>query len=423
MSFLAPLLLGLGIAAGAVVVGLHLITTRRPPPAPLPTARFVPVSEARAVSRASRPTDLLLLALRVLAVVLIGAAFARPVLDAAGPAVRSVVLLDVSAAVADPAAARDTALARLTPGGVLVVFDTVALEVGPDFAIVSDSVEGAEARGALSPALLLGMRAATRIARGADSVRLVVVSPITQLAEDAATRAIRAGWPGGIELVRVAARADTARAGGISLRTDLADDPLAPAVARLTDARGTEKVRITRSPPGRADSAWVRGGDRVLVHWPIEPDAEVAADALFVPGPDAATLVAPLARLPLGERASVMRAQVLVRWRDGAPAVTQERVGEGCLRRAAIGLPAAGDLTLRPAFDALLSQLTAPCEGRHAPPVADDSLGWLRGPSDAAAPAVALASAAPVDSAAALWLLAAALLALAAEWAMRRRNR
>ena len=422
MSFLAPLLLGLGIVAGAVVFGLHLITTRRPPPAPLPTARFVPVSEARAVSRASRPTDLMLLALRLLAVVLIGAAFARPVLDAAGPAVRSVVLLDVSAAVADPAAARDTALARLTPGGALVVFDTAALEVGPDFAILSDSVVGAEARGALSPALLLGLRAATRIARGADSVRLVVVSPITLTAEDAATRAIRAGWPGGIQLARVAARADTARAGGISLRTDLADDALVPAVARLTDARGTEKVRITRSAPGAADSAWVRGGDRVLVHWPIAREADVRADALLVPGPRAATLVAPLARLPLAA-GSGTAAQVLVRWRDGAPAATQERLGRGCLRRVAIGLPAAGDLTLRPAFDALLSHLAAPCAGRRAPLVADDSLAWLRGPSAAAAPAPALASAAPVDSPAAAWLLAAALLALAAEWVIRRRAR
>ncbi len=422
MSLLAPLLLGLGLAAGALVFGLHLITTRRPPAAPLPTARFVPVSEARAIARASRPTDLLLLALRLLAVVMIGAAFARPVLDAAGPAVRSVVLLDVSAAVADPAAARDTALARLTPGGALVVFDTAALEVGPDFAIVSDSVGGAEARGALSPALLLGLRAATRIARGADSVRLVVVSPITQLAEDAATRAIRAGWPGGIVLVRVAARVGSSRSRGLRLVTDEAEDPLAPAVARLALPRGAEAVRITRSMPDAADSAWVRAGDRVLVHWPQARDAEVVADALFVPGPPATTLVAPLARLPLATGPGTT-ARVLVRWRDGAPAATQEPVGRGCLRQVAIGLPVAGDLTLRPAFDALLEHLTVPCAGRRAPLLADDSLAWLRGPAAAAAPAPALASAAPVDDPAAAWLLAAALLALAAEWVIRRRVR
>lgn len=423
MSFLAPILLGLGIVAGAVVFGLHLITTRRPPPAPLPTARFVPVSEARAIARASRPTDLVLLALRLLAVVLIGAAFARPVLDAAGPAVRSVVLLDVSGAVADAAAARETALARLTPGGVLVVFDTAALEVGPGFAIVSDSVEGAEARGALSPALLLGLRAATRIARGADSVRLVIVGPITLTAEDAATRQIRAGWPGGIELVRVAARVDSARRRGLSIVTNVADDPLAPAVARMAPVRADEAVRILRAPPSAADSEWVRSGDRVLVHWPFEREGEVAADALFAPGPDPVTLVAPLARLPLTARAREVDAHVLVRWRDGTPAVTQERIGQGCLRHVTIGIPAAGDLTLRPAFDALLARITAPCAGRRAPPVADDSLGWLRGPSGAAAPAAALASAAPVDSHAAAWLLGAALLALAAEWVIRRRSR
>lgn len=422
MSLLAPLLLGLGLAAGALVFGLHLITTRRPPAAPLPTARFVPVSEARAIARASRPTDLLLLALRLLAVVMIGAAFARPVLDAAGPAVRSVVLLDVSSAVADHAAARDMALARLTPGGVLVVFDTAARVSEPNEAAAPDSARGAVARGALSPALLLGLRAATRIARGADSVRLVVVSPITQLAEDAATRAIRAGWPGGIDLVRVAARVGSSRSRGLRLVTDEAEDPLAPAVARLALPRGAEAVRITRSMPDAADSAWVRAGDRVLVHWPQARDAEVVADALFVPGPPATTLVAPFARLPLATGPGTT-ARVLVRWRDGAPAATQEPVGRGCLRQVAIGLPVAGDLTLRPAFDALLEHLTVPCAGRRAPLLADDSLAWLRGPAAAAAPAPALASAAPVDDPAAAWLLAAALLALAAEWVIRRRVR
>ena len=77
MTFLAPLWLAVAAIAAGVVFALHLITTRRPPAAPLPTARFVPGGDARAASRASRPTDVPLLLLRVLALVLLGAAVAR----------------------------------------------------------------------------------------------------------------------------------------------------------------------------------------------------------------------------------------------------------------------------------------------------------------------------------------------------------
>lgn len=414
MTLLAPIALGIGIAAALVVVGLHLITTRQPPPAPLPTARFVPVTEARAVSRASRPTDLLLLALRLLAVLLIGFAFARPVLDAAGPRVRSVVLLDVSTSVADPGAARAAALQRLTEGGAFVLFDTAAREVPPD-SLGSARAVSFVARGALSPALVAGRRAATRIARGADSVRLVLVSPVTVHAVDAATAALRAAWPGGIELVRVAAAPDTAAAALPRLTTPLADDPLTPALRRLPRARGAHDVRIVRADVSAADSAWARGDGHVLVLWPLASDATFAADAVVTGGPDAVTLVAPLVRMTVPGDGTV-----LARWRDGAPAVVQHALDGGCLRHVGIGVPLAGDLTLRVPFAQLLERVVEPCAGRAAPPATEATLDWLRG-SGAAADADPLA-ATTTDSPLAAWLLAAAMLALASEWYVRRRR-
>lgn len=414
MTLLAPLALGLGLVAAVVVIGLHLITTRRPPPAPLPTARFVPVTEARAVSRASRPTDLLLLALRLLAVVLIGAAFARPVLDAVGPRVRSVVLLDVSGSVADPAAARAAAVAGLTAGGALILFDTAAREVSPDSLRRSGVVVRA-ARGALSPALVAARAAAVRIARGADSVRLVLVSPITTHAMDAATVALRGAWPGGIELVRVAAAPDTAAAALPSLVTPLDDDPLLPALARLPRARGAHEVRIVRERASAADSAWVRRDGSVLVIWPLASEAAVTADGVVTSAPEVVTLVAPLGRMTVPADGAV-----LARWRDGAPAVVQHALGGGCVRQVGIGVPVAGDLTLRAPFGRLLARVVEPCGGRRAPAAADSTLDWLRGEGGAAdADQLAVMT---TESPLAAWLLAAALLALTAEWLLRRRG-
>jgi len=422
VTLLAPLALGIGIAAAAVVLGLHLLTTRRPPPAVLPTARFVPVSEARAVARAQRPTDLLLLALRMLAVLLIAAAFARPVPDAPGPQVRSVVLLDVSRSLADPVTARAAARERLTVGGALVLFDTAAREVAADSLAVlgDDASTGRGAQGALSPALLAGRRAATRIARGADSVRLVIVSPITEGAADAATAGIRAAWPGGIDLVRVDAAADTATAPAPRLVTALADDPLAPALALLPRARGAHAVRIVRDEPGAPDSVWAREPGHVLVHWPLADPMVAAPDAVRASGTDAVTVVAPLARLPLASGGRVP-GRVLVRWRDGSPAATEQPIGAGCARDVGIGLPLAGDLTLRPAFVRLLARLVEPCGGRRPAAIPDSTLGWLRGEGSAAW-AAPLAAAAFADSSLGAWLLAAALALLLVEWLVRARR-
>lgn len=415
MTFLAPLALVAGLAAATIVVVLHLITTRRPPAAPLPTARFVPVSDARAVSRASRPTDLVLLALRLLAVLCISGAFARPVLDAAGPSVRSVVLLERSGAVADPATARESARTALTAGGALVFFDGTAREVSTDSLDADAGEPGASA--SLSAALVAGTRAAARIARGADSVRLVIVSPFTTASVDAATRSIRASWPGAIELVQVRAVAESAATAPSGLVTSLLDDPLAPALSHVSLDAAAREVRIVRRAAGPADSAWVRESARVLVVWPLIDRETVAPEGVLVTGPEAATLVTPLARLALSPGGDV-----LARWSDGTPAVAQRKEGGGCVREVGIGIPLAGDITLRPTFAPLLARVVAPCGGARAAPLPDSTLGWLRG-SGGAASAPELAATASADSALVAWLLGVALLALTVEWLLRHRER
>ncbi len=404
MSLLAPWMLVGGALAALGVVALHLLTTRRPPPAVLPTARFVPESDVRAVARASRPTDLALLALRALAVLMIGVAFARPVPDAPGPSVRTVFALDLSRSVADTAAARSAVAAHAAAGDSVFPFGA------------------GERVGALSTAFVLARRAAARIARGADSVQLVIVSPVGDGAIDAATMPLRAAWPGRIALERVAAAADTARAPRPGLVTALADDPIRPALAQLPAERGTHGVRIVRGALRAADSLWVRAGRRALLHWPVAAAAPLAAEGVTAFGRGEATLVAPLARLPLAQSplARGDAPRIVARWSDGVPAVTESPLGDGCVREVGIGIPA-GDLTLREPFTRFLGVLVEPCGGARGPALADSALAWLTAPGPLA-PGPALAGADGADHRLPFWLIAIALLLLGAESALRRRT-
>jgi hypothetical protein len=423
MSFLAPWAMIAGVAAALGVLALHLLTTRRPPEAPLPTARFVPEADVRAVARASRPTDLLLLALRTLAVLAIGAAFAKPVFDAPGPNLRSVYAIERSRGVIGPAefeAALAAIRQRAVAGDAFVLFDTSARVVARDVIDTLRWPTDAPRVARLSPMFVAARDAAASIARGADSIRLVIVSSLVPESVDAATLAWRRAWPGRVELVRLAGAADTLAAPTIELRSPLADDPLAPAISALPRARGAQRVRIVRDAATSSDSGWLAETNGVLIEWPLAPPASDSAS-----GPDAVaawggiagvepTLVAPLLRLDAGD------GHVIARWRDGAPAATEQREGEGCSRTIGIGIPLAADLTLRSPFGHFLAAMVAPCGGHRSPAIPDSLLTWLTG-DGALASARALEAEAEQASPLTMWLLLLAVAALVAEQLLRRR--
>ena len=151
MTFLAPIFFYIGIAVAAGAVALHFIVTRQPASSPLPTVRFVPTSSVRVTTVAPVPEDLLLLLLRVLLALVIGAALARPVLTPERRTVAHIVLADVSRAVGDIAAVRDSARAILEPGDVLVVFDSAARVVTSGAADTAARLERSGREGRLSP--------------------------------------------------------------------------------------------------------------------------------------------------------------------------------------------------------------------------------------------------------------------------------
>lgn len=411
MTWLAPVWFALAAVAAAGAVALHLIAAARARPSMLPTARFVPAGTATASARAARPTDVPLLAVRVATLLLLGAAFARPVVHVRDARLRRVIVADVSRGAQMDL--RDSVRVSWRDGDALVVLDSAAREVARAGEAI-DALTPSGARGALSAGIAAARQAARRLARSADSVELVLVTPLTIDELDSATVPLARAWPGRVRVVRTRSGpvAWPAITMGAAMR---ADDPLAATVALLgahaPPVTVAVPVRVVRGAPTAADSNAARDG-AAMVTWPR-----------FIAGPTMArgvtdgraTVVA-----PLGMAAIPAAGTVLARWADGAAAAVETASGRGCVRTVGIGVPEGGDVALQPEFVALARTLLGPCVARAAWPAASGDAVRAIVRAGAAASATALRSAdepAPLTP----WLLAAALALLVAELWLRRR--
>jgi hypothetical protein len=327
--------------------------------------RFVPTSAVRVTTVAPLPEDLLLLLVRVLAILLIGAALARPVLVPHRRPLARVVLADVSRAVGPIEAVRDSALALLGTGDVLVVFDSSAHTVRGAAADSARHLTRTARAGRLSPALIAALRSASAIRDEADSIEIAIVSPIRANEIDGATQSIRALWPGRIRVVRTAGAADSlAPPAGIAVSAG-ADDPVALASSIAGLPQSDSVVRVVRGAPTAADSAWASGGRHTLVRWPTAGAppgwrARARADTVGAVIAGEAALVSPLERKWQVDTAA-RATRVAARWVDGAPAAVERDIGSGCIRDVAIDVPTRGDIVLRPAFGQLVRALVSPC--------------------------------------------------------------
>jgi hypothetical protein len=424
MTFLAPIFfyIAIGVAAGAVA--LHVIVTRQPASSPLPTVRFIPTGSVRVTTLSRVPEDLLVLLLRVLLALLIGAALARPVLTPERRPVAHVVLADVSRSVGRIETVRDSARAILEPGDVLVVFDSAARVVASSVADSASRLARTERAGRLTPALIAAMRAASTLRDAADSVELVIISPFRASEVDGATQAARALWPGRIRTIMVAAGTDSMPLPPDFTIAGAADDPLVVAATAAGVAASDSLVRMVRGAGSATDSAWAAGGRRTLVRWPT-----AAAPRGWVEREKIDTVAAVIAGeaalvFPLERRwrldSTVHPTRVAARWVDGEPAAIDRTLGAGCIRDVAIPVPARGDIVLRPAFGRFLRVLGAPCEGiAAAPALGEADLSALAG-SGALAARAAIEPPDVVATPLVPWLLGAAHLIALLELLVRR---
>ena len=385
MSFTAPIWLTIaGLVAAGVVVA-HLITITAPRREILPTVRFIPQKAPLTVARTHRPTDLVLLLLRLLAVALFGLALAGAHVTRDAPA--RVVIVDASTTDSDGAPLLPTA----TSG------DTVVMAYGDT-----------TGPGTLSGALV----AAHRVVAGRDGrerTELVIVSPLARFQIDSATAPLLALWGGPIRVMRTRA-VTTQRDSALQVRST-GDDPVA-AAARSVAGRG----RVFRAaPPGAADSAWARDSGGVLVVWPADLTSLSRREQA-----DTQQGIASGAHVVIGSfvRTHAPRdGRAIVRWLDGTPAATEIALGTGCIRDVAVPVDAAGDMALRESFRGVLETLASPCGGPRDLAPAD--LATLLPAGDR--PRAAGVTASDTGSLA-VWLALGALLVLAAEQLLRRRK-
>jgi len=458
LDFARPALLGAGLLAALVPLALHLISRRPPERAVLPTARFLSPDARTAVRVRRRPTDLLLLALRVLLLVLLGAAAAGPAWLPVRGGTAEVVLLDRSAAMDGPAWEAAVGEARrtlLAPDGsvrgALVLFDSAAAPArrsGLTPALFDSLVRAGPGGGAADyAAALREIPAAARELGGADSVRVTLLSPLVWDGWRPGLPAVRrAAWAGPIRLpdlpepgnapvadapqspsgsVVVVSPPGVGRyvsaalgATGWSPRAPDDGEPAdayflldpaavpAPVEARVRAAleAGATVVLSGEAPPLRDLLPWEAGGD-------AGPGGALLLD-------DGTRLEGPAVRVP-GRPAP--GSQVLAAWEDGGAAAAAARSGRGCVVYLAAD-PEAGRLPLSAAYPRALARLARGCDAPGPVPAGGVPLdagarAVLRGEGSASG-----AVAAPRDAAGGVplgrWALAAALLVALAETAL-----
>lgn len=423
MTFLAPGFFFASLAVAAGVIALHFIVTRQPRAAILPTARFVPDLPATATARATRPSDLLLMLLRVLLVLAAGAGLAKPIFKPSRGAEARVILADVSRSNSDLSAVRDSVRALYRDHDALVVFDSSARVIATNARDSIAMLEASQRRGNLSAALIAAMRAGSSLRDRADSIELIIVSPFAREEMDAATDSIRQLWPGRARLVRIGRTdSDVAR---IAQKLDIkanAVDPL-QVTASLARNDSTATGLIVRDPSEAVSNTI----DRAVIEWPesARPRGAVARavkDTIGGVVSGNAAVIAAFERRWIYPADSLRGAEVVARWIDGEPAAIETARTSGCSRSVAISVNPAGDLVIRNDFVKLTAALSRDCvagRARVPAPVAD--VDKLAG-QGALASRDAFQPRSDVRSGLAPWLIGLAVAAAIAELFVRRRR-
>ena len=376
MNFAIPWIAGAAIAAAVAVTVLHLLSVRQPRVMRLPTARFIPARDARAVARQARPSDRWLLLLRVLALLGVGGALAGMRCGVTGRALSPIIVIDASRR-ADSLAliAQATApVASRAEANVPTVLWVEGVMQDPGAAIVaaigeaSRQVRAQPSLTALSLTVVLPAQVRSRAGwdawRGQWPARIRLVSDAPRVALTAGARDSATVPPEGMSRVRMVVGEWRGRDGveaAFALRGVLAE--------RLTAPQGNAVV-VRRTGRGPID------GSDVLVEWPRDgvpagwravsiPDTVGAVSAAGV------ALVAPLVRTALPPALSDS-VQAIAWWSDGVAAAIERTRGLGCVREVALVIDDGSDLLLSPAADGLLRVLRAPCGDRSVPAPRDD---------------------------------------------------
>jgi hypothetical protein len=474
IAFALPWVFGAAVAAALGVGVLHLLSVRNPPELLLPTARFLPDRDIRAVSRTRRPSDLSLLVVRVLLLLLAGFAAAGPRWTT-GRSVRGVVIVADESLRGDSAAVR--ALVTDVPADAVVAMDFAGAVAGN---VTGDSAAAElRARRVGEPAHLLvrAWRAAARLSAASpeiDSIDLHVVTRAQPSAGDDAWTAWRSAWPGRVTLhtstqdprasrgrrvfVVDAESGGTAGAVGERVAGAAFGDDVVRAAMRWHAAHA-RVARVMAEAAGRAPVtsvvnasvgdvaidtiALVRGADdvaatarmrassmRTIVHWPVNgiprgwsANAASMTDSVLALASAGQSIGGPWT-VPATPGPSDASGRAIAWWSDGRVAATERRVDGVCERDVAVVPSSSSDALLSSASNEFFTQLLTPCKREVIPAVNTLTVRAVDGGAVAQASLFRGARGAGdmLSNAFTAALIALALLGLALEWWLRQRS-
>ena len=392
IGFAIPWILGAAMAAALAITALHFLSVRTPRVMLLPTARFVPERDARAVARQAKPSDVLLLLLRVIALLAAGAALAGARCGQRSGRVASIIVFDwalradsammVSRAMGARSVGASTAatvadVGDASPPTVLWVHG-VSNDPGVAIAAaIRESARQAQANPSLAElSLTVAMPASVRSRGGWDAwrgqwpakIRVVHIGHIGHVAADVTASESRAASSPALGAVRIVGATSTV---GSAFGADVVEAAFASrgAIDRRGSAAEAAEVLVQRASTGSSTD----GADRapVLVRWPVNgmPLGWRAAPAMDSVGAVAAAgiaLVAPWVRTALPPVFSDS-VRAIAWWSDGVAAAVERARGTSCVRDVAIAVAQGSDLLLSPAANGLLRAIGAPCGGGGVP--------------------------------------------------------
>lgn len=389
ITFALPWVLAVAAVSAMAVAALHWLSVRRPPERVLPTARFLPDQDVRAVSRTTRPSDILLLLLRILLMLLAGVAIA-------GPSWRPTARHTGTIVVVDDGITPDTSAIRQLVMGtdaaadrMIIVFADSAARLGS----TSSESFGVDAggrwagEGVGTPMFPLAMRAAVSMVRRDVTVDSLDLHVMTRdgLGDSTTFESWRAAWNGRVTIhaapVRTAPRAivlldsagqridaqtvaTCAAAAGAPGTDDVVTTSLAWHAARVNRANATrvDTIQLVRRDTASASAPTqiVWPGSGVPSGWKVREAADtawsVAADGDVIDGPwvihshpDATT----------GGRAMAW-------FSNGAVAATETRTNGACVRHVALVTNNGSDVLLSPAANTFFDRLLASCDSAAA---------------------------------------------------------
>lgn len=443
----APFILGAAIFGALLTCVLHFLSVRRPPVLMLPTMRFLPERPVRAVSRSARPSDLLLLLLRVAALLLAGVALSGVTWRGTGSKHGRILVIQRDA-VSDISAAR-TQLADALAGGFsgdtvmrIVVVDSAAHFLSSaeskafraeTLSAVRGSVRSSES---LSAAILVATRAASELVREertVDAIDLVIAGPQLRASRDAALPTVRAAWPGAIRFVDTQHSRDVVDSSetepyrrNVVLVGAVPSDAVRSAFQSRGWLSGAGNAAINDSRAGTI--ATVPGATHapISIEWPAsgtpegwESSAPATIGAIVARGE---ALVYPFVRTSHISESILAQGRAIAWWSDGEIAAIEIPTTTSCTRHVGVNVPSASDLLQGHPARALLLALSGPCGGEFdVTPIPSAELRALEGTGGAAS-ASAFRGTATVRTPWASLLLLLALVLLGVEWFVRDRE-